>query len=224
MTKKGWALIIGTAILVVLLIAGGIYYAKKPNAWPVSIFQKEDVQIVRKADRDDRKDDFADKAARTIFEDKKPVPVSDYSYDATGKTGYTSWTQEVKIGLIIANEYDVKNVISGSCGDVYMVTYRVPGPSVLTNSMRALFGDKVFGDFLPGNIIPSYHPKLSFKSAAIEGGVAKIYLTGEFDDEHDGSCDKSLALAQISETAKSFATVKSVQVYLGNSLIHTSSK
>lgn len=236
MTAKGWVISSAAGVLVVLLIAGTVYYVKNPNTWPLTVFNDDDkVQVVKKdkdednkydAEKKDDSTDFVDTAAKTIFTggEKGAAPSSDYAYDSTGKTGYASWTQEVKIGLIIANEYDVKNVISGSCGDVYMVTYRVPGPSVLHNSLRALFGDKVFGDFLPGNIIPSYHPNLSYSSVAIDGSVAKIYLSGTFSGSHDGTCDTTLALAQISETAKAYPNVKTVEVYQNGTLIHTSKK
>jgi hypothetical protein len=233
MTRKGWIIISVVAVLVVLLIAGAIYYSKNPDAWPMSDRDADEVQVIKRTDEDGDKHfriagkkDFVDEAAKTVFPPKDDISnniPSDYAYDATGKTGYTSWTQEVKIGLIIAeNEYDVKNVISGTCGDVYMVTYRVPGPSVLANSIRALFGDKVFGDFLPGNIIPSYHPNLSFRSVAIDNGVAKIYLNGTFSGSYDGMCDAELAIAQLSQTALSFASVNDVEIYQGSEKIYTS--
>ncbi len=239
MTRKGWIIISTVALLIVLLIAGAIYYSNNPDAWPASVFtsdkdQKENHDKGKKyviaGKKDTAKDDFVDMAAKTIFPDttKAPVPVkvpSEYSYDATKQTGYASNSEEVRIGLIIAeNEYDVKNVISGKCGDVYMVTYFVPGPDVLSNSAKALFGDKVFADFLPGNIIPSYHPNLAFKSAMIESGVAKINLTGSFSGSRDGKCDAELALAQLAETAKSFATVQDVVINLGSKEVYNSAK
>ncbi len=241
MTRKGWIIISTVALVLVLLIAGAIYYSQNPDAWPASVFTRgnDRFEIKKNAKedyfpiagkKDDRKGDFADTAARTIFPDttKTPVPAkapSEYSYDATKQTGYASNSQEVRIGLIIAeNEYDVKNVISGACGDVYMVTYFVPGPEVLSNSIKALFGDKVYADFLPGNIIPSYHPNLAFKSVVIENGVAKIHLAGNFSGSRDGQCDAELALAQLAETAKSFATVQDVVIYQGSKEVYNSAK
>ena len=117
------------------------------------------------------------------------------------------------------NNTTTKNIISGACGDVYMVTAYVPGPQVLTNSLKALFGDKVFGDFMPGNIIPSYHPNLTFKEVKIENGVAKVYLGGSFSGSRKGVCDATLAIAQIKETAKSYPNVKSVEIYQGGEKI-----
>lgn len=240
MTRKGWIIISTVALLIVLLIAGAIYYSQNPDTWPVSVFTRDNDRLEIKKDakedyypiagkKNETKGDFADTAARTIFPDttkSEPVKVpSEYSYDATGRTGYASKSQEVRVGLIIAeNEYDVRNVISGKCGDVYMVTYYVPGPDVLSNSIKALFGDKVYADFLPGNIIPSYHPNLSFKSVVIEKGVAKIHLAGTFSGSREGQCDAELALAQLAETAKSFASVQDVVIYQGSKEIYNSAK
>ncbi len=241
MTRKGWIIISTVALLIVLLIAGAIYYSNNPDAWPVSVFTRgDDRQEVKKSakeeyfpiagKKDNRQGDFADVAAKTIFSDTAKTPEAakapnEYSYDPTRQSGYASKSEEVRIGLIVAeNEYDVKNVISGKCGDVYMVTYFVPGPDVLSNSAKALFGDKVFADFLPGNIIPSYHPNLAFKSAMIENGVAKINLSGSFSGSRDGQCDAELALAQLAETAKSFATVRDVVIYLGSKEVYNSAR
>lgn len=134
---------------------------------------------------------------------------------------YSAAPQEVKVALIIAkNGYDVQDIISGTCGNVYMVTTYVRGPELLTNSLRALFGDKVFGDFLPGNIIPTYHPNLTFEKVTISSGVARVHLHGSFSSAISGSCDKTLALAQIAETAKAYPTVSSVEIYLDSEKVN----
>ena len=85
---------------------------------------------------------------------------------------------------------------------------------------KAMFEGKVLADFTPGNIIPIYHPDLIFKSVVIENQVAKVYLDGNFGGEHDGWCDASLALAQIAETAKTFSTVKEVEIYQGDKKVY----
>jgi hypothetical protein len=232
MTRQGWVVIIGSLVIAATLIAAAVYYSSNSGERP----DREDVRgkgeigmgKSREYLRDDT-DKFVNDAAKSIFEERTKVPAeeasNEYAYDATGKTGYASWTQEVNVGLIIEqNEYDLQNVIAGKCGDVYMVKYRVPGPAVLENSIRALFGDKVFGDFLPGNIIPSYHPNLSFRSVVIEGGIAKIHLDGSFSGTRDGFCDAELAIAQLAETAKSHLMVKGVEIYQGSKKVYTSKK
>lgn len=239
MTREGWVIIIGSLVIATALIAGAVYYSNNPDAWPLSVFGKEETkgEIGKGASKEvltDDTDKFVNDAAKSVFEERESeesdvvpvlVPTNEYSYDATGRTGYASWTQEVKIGLIIAeNEYDVQNIIAGKCGDVYMVTYRVPGPEVLENSIKALFGDKVFADFLPGNIIPSYHPNLKFKSVVIENGVAKIHLDGNFSGARKGFCDAELAIAQLAETAKSHPSVKGVRIYQDDKEVYTSNK
>jgi hypothetical protein len=143
------------------------------------------------------------------------------TYTAPAVVSYSAAPQEVQVGLIIAkNVYDVQNIISGTCGDVYMVTAYVRGPTLLTNSLRALFGDTVFGDFLPGNIIPTYHPNLTFEKVTVADGIARVYLNGSFSSAINGSCDKTLAIAQITETAKVYPTVSSVEIYLDSEKVN----
>ncbi len=213
MTKQGWITFSAiVALVVIIIISGIIFYAKKPNSWPLSLFNEKPVKKYNVTARDLESDEFIKNAVESQFITEKSE--NEYATTSSQPVSYAYKPEEVLIALIIEeNEYDVKNIIEGVCGNVYMVTAYVPGPTVLTNSYKALFGDKVFGDFLPGNIIPSYHPKLSFQEVKIENGVAKIYLNGTFGSAHDGACDKQLAIAQLAETAKSYPNVKSVEIY-----------
>lgn len=216
MTKQGWITFSAVAALVVIIIVTGtIYYAKKPNAWPLSLFNDKPEKTFKVTTRDFDSENFIKNAVESKFIIEKPK--SEYAVapvPSEEEVSYAYNAEEVQIALIIEeNEYDVKNIIEGICGNVYMVTAYVPGPTVLTNSYKALFGDKVFGDFLPGNIIPSYHPGLSFQEVKIENGVAKIYLNGKFGSSYEGACDKELAIAQLAETAKSYPNVTSVQIF-----------
>jgi hypothetical protein len=213
MTKQGWITFSAiVALVVIIIISGIIFYVKNPNTWPITIFNDKPEKKFKVTTRDLDSDTFIEKAVESQFIAEKPK--NDYAVSPTTQVSYAYKPEEVLIALIIEeNEYDVKNIIEGVCGNVYMVTAYVPGPTVLTNSYKALFGDKIFGDFLPGNIIPSYHPSLTFKEVKIEKGVAKIYLGGSFSGARKGVCDAELALAQLEETAKSYPNVKSVEIY-----------
>lgn len=218
MTKEGWMAFSAIAALLVIVIIGFVvYYMKNPDTWPLTMFNDEPVKTQKITLDEYNRDRFIDKATGVIKDkDVEKVVETEYSAPSTGveEVSYAYKAEEVKIALIIEeNQYDVKNIIEGKCGNVYMVTAYVPGPNVLTNSYKALFGDKVYGDFLPGNIIPSYHPNLSFEEVRIENGVAKIYLDGSFSGSREGVCDAELALAQLEETAKSYPSVNSVEIY-----------
>ncbi len=235
MTTQGWVTtaIIG-ALVIVILVGVFVGLAGKSDENRFSFKKdKKDVEIVDS--KDSKTDKFINDAKDTIFVNDKPV-VSDMSTSNTNtgsyvnsntpvytapSVSYDAKKQEVQIALIIEeNQYDVQNIIKGMCGNVYMVTAYVPGPAVLTNSYEALFGNKIFGDFLPGNIIPNYHPDLDFEEVVITNGVAKIYLTGKFNETTKNSCDTALAIAQLTETAKGYPNVKSVEIYLGSKKVN----
>jgi len=54
---------------------------------------------------------------------------------------------------------------------------------------------------------------LKFESAVIENGVAKVFLSGKITIQNT-SCDEDRVIYQITETAKQFSTVKSVDIFL----------
>jgi Sporulation and spore germination len=225
MTTQGW---ITTAIVGALLIVIGVsafigftHYSKKGD---LASSTSDAVFVPDMATSTAEEVTSSDVASDQVMVAQTPESVF-VSGTQTAYTppvvSYSAAPQEVKVGLIIAkNVYDVKNIIAGSCGDVYMVTTYVRGPELLTNSLRALFGDKIFGDFLPGNIIPTYHPNLTFEKVTISSGVARVYLHGSFSSAINGSCDKTLALAQIAETAKAYPTVSTVEIYLDSEKVN----
>lgn len=202
-TKKGWIII---GIIVLMLIIVGV------TVWPFHIFEKS----VATEDLNIETEEFVAQATEQIFT-KEDVMKGEYKNDAESATIYVNNTQEVQIAVVVNSE--AKEIVGDttdiSCGHVTFVTARVVGPAVLKNSLTALFENKVITDFAPGNIIPSYHPNLLFKDVVIENSIAKVYLEGNFSGEHDGWCDASLAIAQITETAKAFPSVQSVEVYQG---------
>ena len=236
MTTRGWIAFVTITLLAFIFVAGAAYYyVQNPNTWPVSYFTNDNddnkkVLVKSREVEDDKTTELIKRATDAAFSQNNSNTTngSDTKTTSNTQTGSTSASpvsyqyqkEEVRIALIIAkNEYDVQNVISGRCGDVYMVTAFVIGPTVLTNSIKALFGNKVYGDFLPGNIIPTYHPDLYFKDVTIQNGTARIYLTGSFSNEV-GTCDNELAIAQLTETSKYYPTVSSVELYLNGSKIN----
>lgn len=216
-TKKAW-IVIGVVVVVVLLGAGAtVVYSKNPNMWPVSLFAKKDSII-----KDNVKTDvFVSEATDKIFT-KENIARGEYLNDTKSATTYVNNTEEVRVAVVADKEAqkvlgDTKKI---SCGHIAFVTVRVAGPAVLTNSLKALFEDRVLADFVPGNIIPKYHPDLKLQKVMIDNGVAKVYLSGNFSGEKDGWCDASLAVAQITETAKTFPNITSVEVYQGDKKIY----
>lgn len=207
-TKKG--LIISGIIVLALLIVGA-------TVWPFQIFKKDDIAEKMNVETEEV---VAQATEQSLT--REDVMNGEYKNDVESATTYVNNTQEVQIAVVADRSTqeilgDTKNI---SCGHITFVTKRVVGPAVLTNSLKALFEDSVVTDFAPGNIIPSYHPDLVLKDVIIDDGVAKIYLEGSFSGEHDGWCDASLAVAQITETAKVFPSVQTVEVYQGAEKIY----
>lgn len=207
-TKKG--VIISGIIVLGLIIVG-------TTVWPYQFFKKE----ITAEQADINTEESVEKATEQLFT-KEDVIRGEYKNDVQSAGVYVNNTQEVQIA-VVADE-TTKKIIGDtkdiSCGHITFATTRVTGPAVLTNSLKALFEDKVAVDFTPGNIIPTYHPELSLKNVVIDDGVAKIYLEGNFTGEHDGWCDASLAIAQITETALTFPSVRTVEVYQGEEKIY----
>lgn len=208
-TKKAW--IIGSIGIVVLLTL--VF-----TVWPFSIFDfKRD--LVSKTDT--QTEQFVEQATQQIFT-KDNVANGEYKNDVQGATTYVQNTEEVKVAVVI--DKDAQKIVPDSkkisCGYITFVTTRVATPAVLTNSLKALFENKVSADFEPGNIIPTSHPDLTLQKVMIDSGVAKVYLGGNFNGEKDGWCGASLAIAQIVETAKTFPNVTNVEVYQGDKKVY----
>lgn len=208
-TKRTW--IISTGIALIVIIVG-------LTVWPFSIinFKKEVAEETNTQAEVSAEDDV-----EGVFT-KDSVARGEYRNDTQSAQVYVESTQEVQIAVVADKTAqqvlgDTKKV---SCGNIAFVTKRVVGPAVLTNSLKALFENKVEADFVPGNIIPTYHPELTLEKVMIESGIAKIYLGGNFSGAKDGWCDASLAIAQIVETAKTFDSVTSVEVYQGDKKVY----
>ncbi len=238
MTRRGRiTLLLSIAIFIIAIIGLGLFFAAQNNVWPMNRSEDSVTVVDTKTQKDS---DFVERAIESLVRKEKsqqavdpkmldatssiqiPAPISQPAanpYDARNANSYLASTQEVKIALVIEqNEYDIDNLLRNACGDLYLVTARVNKPMVINNSMHALFGDRVIADFLPGNIIPSYHPYLTFSRATLdEAGKATIYLGGYFSET---GCRQTLAIAQLTETALSFPTVSSVDIFLGTQKVN----
>ena len=236
MTKKGWAIIIGVVLVVVLLIAAGVHYAKNPDAWTAFFDRVSDVQVAKKEDKnqgDDRKkeDKFADKAADSIFKPvTPPVPAGSQTghnpYSVTPSTPRNTRLQEVKVAVVIDEDkykgIKLNSYKDLSCGRITYVTAWVQGPGVLNSAYQDMFAARILADFEPNNIIPKYHPNLRFKEARLQDGTLRVYLTGSFG-ESQGQCGKDLAMAQITETAFLFDNVLKAEIHLYGDVVYTTS-
>jgi hypothetical protein len=208
-TKQTWIISGGVTLIIVIL---GL------TVWPFSIidFKKETAKT------DDTKSEVVSEDETEAVFTKDDVVRGEYRNDIAGAQVYVDNTQEVQIAVVAdkAAQEILGNTKKVSCGNIAFVTKRVVGPAVLTNSLKALFENKVEADFVPGNIIPTYHPELTLEKVMIDAGVAKVYLGGNFSGTKDGWCDASLAIAQIVETAKTFDGVTSVEVYQGDKKVY----
>lgn len=104
--------------------------------------------------------------------------------------------------------------VSGRCSlKTQMVRFEVPKTqAVLTASLKNLLEmtSENFGESGLVNVIPQAN--LHFTKVTLVGGVAKIYLAGTM--QGTTVCERRQIIAQITKTAKQFATVKSVKIYL----------
>jgi len=129
----------------------------------------------------------------------------------------------VKIATLSSDDYD--GVITGTkagCDIVRMIyRYIEPTPAILNATIKELLAYKQEFDYLPGNFVAKQE-KLNFEKATLDNGVAKIYLNGEV--AYAGACDNPRLEIQITETAKQFETVKSVEIYLNGKLYETPSE
>lgn len=128
--------------------------------------------------------------------------------------GSTAEFSEVEIALL-----DIDRSTTGperGCDRVVMVERSItPTEAPLTAALELLFSlesEDVEGHH---NFIASTNDTLSFERAAVEDGVAHIYLRGELSGLA-GVCDNPRAAIQIEETALQFDTVSSVQLYLND--------
>lgn len=100
------------------------------------------------------------------------------------------------------------------CDQVVLIEREVPETEApLTAALTELFSideTRVEGYY---NFIANTNETLTFDRAAVESGVASIYLSGELSGLA-GVCDDPRAQIQIEETALQFATVESVTLYL----------
>lgn len=125
------------------------------------------------------------------------------------------------IMLAMLDTAQISNGPSRGCDKVVMVNQIIPSTTApLTAAMKALFltsTTTVDGWF---NYIPRTSATLHFDHAAVVNGTANIYLEGSLSGLA-GICDDPRTEIQIQETAKQFATVQSVQLYLNNVAVDT---
>lgn len=113
---------------------------------------------------------------------------------------------------MIASDLEVEGIQRG-CDVVYMMNKQIaPTPAPLNASLRALFNEEVQPDFEPGNFVAT-ETDLEFINATIDNGIARVYLTGDYEVSED-ECDANRPMIQIEETALQFSTVNSVEIYL----------
>lgn len=129
-------------------------------------------------------------------------------------SNYSKSTETIKLAILADPDlFDYKNQPVMDCDAIVFAKTEIPKtPKILNATLNLLFNDDFDYGFTPANFI-STQKDLNFENAVIENGVAKVYLSGKIGPiEND--CDKSRIQNQVTETAKQFTTVKSVEIFL----------
>lgn len=205
------SIIIAGSIVALFIIGGSVFAISKsninlkPNLAAVSNFFK----------REDKKEESTNKYENVVLKSEKESINNTVVLDSDKNTN-----EKIKLAILASpNLFDYKNhPVLGCDALVFAEAEIAKTPKVLNSTLDLLFKDDFDYGFPPANFIASTQNKLEFDSAVIEKGIAKVFLKGEMIIE-DGVCDKARVGYQITETAKQFPTVKSVEIYLNGNKI-----
>lgn len=143
----------------------------------------------------------------------EPVPVTQPTAGGTGS---------IKLFMVALDDNGKGGKLIG-CGDsIIPVTANIPTTTApLSAAFKALLALKSKDYGQSGLYNPSYadvnpNGSFAFSSATVSNGTAKIYLTGQIS--LPGACEDPRLLSQFEETAKQFATVQKVEIYINNKL------
>ena len=159
----------------------------------------------------------------TWMQNSAPVDLATVTPTTTPEQTTTPETSAAtsSVQLAMLDTEQISNGPARGCDKVVMVAHSIPSTTApLTAAMNALFTiatTTVSGWF---NYIPRTSATLSFDHATVVNGTANIYLTGSLSGLA-GICDDPRTEIQIEETAKQFATVSNVQLYLNNNPVET---
>jgi hypothetical protein len=127
-------------------------------------------------------------------------------------------SQEASIFLIALEDNGVSGELVG-CGDSAVpVKVTIPGTqSAIQGALEALFSvkEQFYGESGLYNAL--YQSDLQVESVSVEGGKATVHLTGSL--VLGGMCDNPRVQAQIEKTARQFAAVSEVTVFLNGQLL-----
>lgn len=213
-TKTGWIVFSLIIVLILLIIIGFLLSKKGVDLWPFnngeingqeSEISEENEEILANVER-------AMQSARDSVLSVEDVLSGKYENSVESATLFVKNTKEVSVlTLIDSNKYEIEPDKSTTCGDFVSVKTRVPDrPGIINETLKAMFGDKIVTDFMPGNIVSKENPNLIFENAVLEQGVAKIYLRGEFAEIE---CVKENTVTSILDTVSQFQNVDEVEIY-----------
>lgn len=142
----------------------------------------------------------------------QPLPPAEEATTTPSEQTNNEGTMTVKIALLdYSGEKPGKQ---RGCDRVLLVDRTVPAsPATLTAALTELFSIKEEEIDGLGNFMPRTSGTLTFDSATVTNGIAKIYLQGSLSGLA-GVCDDPRAKIQIEETALQFPTVQGVELYL----------
>jgi hypothetical protein len=208
-TKTGW-IIISAVFVLILIVILVIVLPKKAS--DLSQLNESDIQNTDgKSTQNDVSVNSSEQSVLTVSD----VLEGEYKNDYQSATVFVQNTADVPVAVYFEDEQQTINDSDQKiCGKLTFVTTRLPkSTSIINETLKAVFANKITTDFEPGNIIPVYHPNLVFDNATIDNGVVRVYLKGDFSGDKSDNCGLSMALNQITETVKKFEGVKSVEVY-----------
>jgi cell division protein FtsX len=213
-SKTGWIIISVVVVVLILTLVGILLVKRGVDIWPFNNGSSNKQEIASDKEALANLNNGNQSTNDSVFS-AEDVMSGKYSNSVEAAKVFVDNTREVKVAVVFdEKQSEVAKNQKISCGKLTFVSARVPNKTgIINETLKAIFADRIATDFLPGNIIPKYHPNLVFDKATIENGVVQVYLKGDFSVKEEGKCGISLAVSEITETVKQFEGVKSVEIY-----------
>lgn len=213
-SKTGWIVISVSIVVLILIVVGFLLVKNNVKIWPFNGKVSTQENSISNKNNIASLSNDSQSTGDSVFS-VEDVMNGKYSNSVQAAKVFVDNTKEVKVAVVFdEKKFEIPDTTNLSCGKLTFVSVRVPNKSgIINETLKAIFDNKVITDFVPGNIIPVYHPNLVFDKVVAENGVVQVYLKGDFSTLKEGKCGISLAVSEITETVKQFEGVKSVEIY-----------
>lgn len=144
------------------------------------------------------------------------IPAIDpYGIDNSGEYPIFS---KVRYPILATGDVFDYNGKKTACKDeiVWISKNVTPSGYIVAPTLREMFNGEESIVFEPGNFVAK-QSGLKFADAKIVDGIAKVYLTGEFDFGIE--CNANRLFTQVEEAVFQFGNVEGAQIYLNNELL-----